>query len=148
MQTMPDALSLRDGKSVPMGALLALGGGLALYQVSSLVLGPAGSRQLSLSLSLPAPTMEEPADVVTSNINLVLGTLVATPPTAAVPAGHPTVASTPHRAAQRAAAPGSSASNASAPVVVPESKTAPHPPASRPTPPTQPTQPTPASIGD
>ncbi|HET9848299.1 MAG TPA: hypothetical protein VFR68_07065 [Candidatus Dormibacteraeota bacterium] len=66
-----------------MGMLLAVGGGLALYQMTSLVLGPGGIRQLPLSLNLPsADVLELPATA--SNGSLAVGTLAT--PMAATPA--------------------------------------------------------------
>lgn len=137
MQTMPDALSLRGGRSVSMGALLALGGGLALYQMTSLVLGPDSSRQLPLSLSIPVTQVEELSDQMASNVNLVLGSRVSAAPAAAAPSSHPVVASTLHPRIAPHAGPASGPSSAPAPVVTPEPKTAPHPPVLRPTPPAE-----------
>ncbi|HEV3097361.1 MAG TPA: hypothetical protein VG104_09470 [Candidatus Dormibacteraeota bacterium] len=54
---------------------LAFGGGLALYQMTSLVLVPSGPRQLHLSLSVPSLDRTDRADPVASNTSLVLGSL-------------------------------------------------------------------------
>jgi hypothetical protein len=59
-----------------MGMLLALGGGLALYQMTSLMLGPGASRQLSISLNIPAVDVEDLSPPVAS-VNLVLGMLAS-----------------------------------------------------------------------
>lgn len=117
MQTMPDATVMRSGRSVSMGALLALGSGLALYQLTSLVLGPAGSRSLPLSLSLPVTEVEDLSDPVTSNVNLILGSLMPAAPLAAASAGNPDVASINRRGSVRVSTPGNAL--APAPIVAP-----------------------------
>jgi len=94
---MPAITVAATGRGLSAGALLAFGGGLALYH--SLVLGPAGSRELHLSLTIPAADVAEPSRPLASGAILVLGNLAA-----------PTRAPTPpHRsarpAAPRAAAP-------------------------------------------
>ena len=99
---MPAITVAATGRGLSAGALLAFGGGLALYQLTSLVLGPAGSRELHLSLTIPAADVAEPSLPPASGATLVLGSL-ATPTPAPTP---------PHRsarpAAPRAAAPTSS----------------------------------------
>jgi hypothetical protein len=92
MQAMPAITAAATGRGLS-GALLAVGGGLALYQLTSLVLGPAGSRQLQLSLTIPAAEVAEPSLPPASGANLIIGSL-ATPTPAA-----------PHRASARPAAP-------------------------------------------
>jgi hypothetical protein len=74
---------------------MVVGGGLVLYQLTSLVLGPAAEiRQLPLAITAPSI---DPADVsqpVIDNVNLVLGTIaqpVAPAPTAAVGRQKPVV---------------------------------------------------------
>lgn len=91
------------------GALLILAGGLALYQMTSLVLGPGGSRQLHLSLSVPAADADDHNESWVPSLTLVLGTLGpaqvsstlarsgvargrAITPVAATPAAQPAVA--------------------------------------------------------
>jgi hypothetical protein len=91
---------------ISAGTVLVVGGGLALYQMTSLVLGPGGSRQLHLSLAVPAVDTQEPTESWTSGGKLVLGMLA--PPAPAVRAAARSlvahrVASTP--AASVAAAP-------------------------------------------
>jgi hypothetical protein len=49
-------------RALSADALLAVGGGLALYQLTSLVLGPVGIRELHLSLTIPAADVDEPSD--------------------------------------------------------------------------------------
>lgn len=91
---MPAITAVAAHRGLSAGALLAVGGGLALYQMTSLVLGPAGSRELHLSLTIPAADLDEPSLPQTSSANLVLGTLAA-------PRSAPPV--TPHRASGRPA---------------------------------------------
>ena len=95
-------------RALSMGTLLIAAGGLALYQMTSLVLGPAGSRQLHLSLSVPAADPEERGDSWASGSSLTLGTLAPPSPAAsaraasthahrvsATPAGQPAAAPLP-----------------------------------------------------
>jgi hypothetical protein len=58
------------------GTVLIVGGGLALYQMTSLVLGPAGSRQLHISLTIPGAEPEEGSESWSSGMRFALGTLV------------------------------------------------------------------------
>ena len=81
------------------GTLLALGGGLLLYQMTSLVLGPAGSRQLHVSLTIPAIEVNEPSLSLASGVNLVVGSV-----TAPVSTGVPSRPAALHRAPSRPAA--------------------------------------------
>ena len=46
-------------RALSAATLLIVGGGLGLYQLTSLVLGPGGSRQLNVSLTVPAVDTEE-----------------------------------------------------------------------------------------
>src|SRR2546423_9203671 len=93
MQAMPAITAAATGRGLSAGALLALGGGLALYQLTSLVLGPAGSRQLQLSLTIPAAELAEPSLPPASGATMILGSLAT-----------PTPAPAPHRASARPAA--------------------------------------------
>jgi hypothetical protein len=68
--------------ALSMGTLVIAGAVLALYQMTSLVLGPGGSRQLHLSLTVPAADTEEHTEAWTSSGKLALGTLVAPVPAA------------------------------------------------------------------
>jgi hypothetical protein len=81
-----------------MRALLVLSaaGGLALYQMTSLVLGPAGSRELHLSLAIPTVDADELSQLVRPNVDQVLGMAVAATPTASATASRLAL----HRAAQ------------------------------------------------
>ena len=81
-------------RALSAATALAFGGGLALYQMTSLVLGPAGTRELHLSLSMPMVEASERAEPVAPSADLALGS--AAP---AVVARAGTVASTRHRAA-------------------------------------------------
>jgi hypothetical protein len=76
MQTMSPARGVAvAGRGVlSAGAVLILGAGLALYQLTSLVLGPAGSRQLDLSLTIPTIEVADPSEPVGSSIVLMVGT--------------------------------------------------------------------------
>ena len=88
------------------GTLLIAGGGLALYQMTSLVLGPAGSRELHFSLTVPAVTQDEPSESSTMGNTFSLGTLVGRAPAASVrPASTVTRRASATPAPQRAAAP-------------------------------------------
>jgi hypothetical protein len=78
-------------RAISGSALLVFGGGLALYQMTSLVLGPVGdSRQLQLAISVPPVDLGDLSEPVVSNVNLVLGTLArpAAPPASTSPAPH------------------------------------------------------------
>ncbi|HKV30715.1 MAG TPA: hypothetical protein VJT14_06845 [Candidatus Dormibacteraeota bacterium] len=67
-------------RALSMGTLLIVGAALALYQMTSLVLGPGGSRQLHLSLMLPAADAAERTESWASSGKLALGMLVAPAP--------------------------------------------------------------------
>jgi hypothetical protein len=78
---MPGFTAVASRRALSAGTLLVFGGGLALYQMTSLWLGPAGSREFHLSLTMPA-VEEELSEPRTSDLNLALGTLVASRPAA------------------------------------------------------------------
>lgn len=68
---------------------MMFGGVFALYQMTSLVLGPAvESRQLPLSISAPAVELDDLSEPVITNVKLVLGALAgpAASPVDALPA--------------------------------------------------------------
>lgn len=92
MQAMPGISVVARGRALSTGAMLVFGGGLALYQMTSLVLGPVGSRQLHLSLTIPAVQVQDLSEPLTSSVNVVLGTHAAPPPAASgltrVPSSH------------------------------------------------------------
>ena len=73
---MPGFTAVASRRALSAGTLLVFGGGLALYQITSLVLGPVGSRDFHLSLATPA-VEDELSEPKTSDLNLALGTLVA-----------------------------------------------------------------------
>jgi hypothetical protein len=74
MQAMPGVRGVANGRIVSAGATLVFGAGLALYQLTSLVLGPVGSRQLDLSLSIPGIEVQDLSDSNASTVKLVVGT--------------------------------------------------------------------------
>jgi hypothetical protein len=77
MQAMSAIPAAAAHRALSAGAVLAFGGGLALYQLTSLVLGPAASRELHLSLTIPAADVTEPTLVPAVGARPVLGTLTA-----------------------------------------------------------------------
>jgi hypothetical protein len=87
---MPARSGRKRSRDLSAGALLALGGGLALYQLSTLGLGPSGERQLQLSLSIPPAAGESASEPDLTSVYLVVGSLAAPAPsldgTAAEPA--------------------------------------------------------------
>ena len=87
MRAMPAVPGIGSGRMVSAGAVLVSLAGLSLYQLTSLVLGPAGSRQLDLSLAMPAVDVQEQSETAGTSATLVVGAL-ATPatPLARVPA--------------------------------------------------------------
>jgi hypothetical protein len=88
MQTMAGLTAGASRWALSAGTVLVLGGGLALYQVTSLVLGPAGSRQLNISLTVPAFAVDDPSESPGLSLDRMLGTLAAPVPTVAVAARH------------------------------------------------------------
>jgi hypothetical protein len=123
MQAIPMDTARR--RAISGGALLVFGGGLALYQMTSLVLGPDGdSRQLRLAISAPSVDLIDLSEPVISNVNLVLGTL-ARP---AAPPASPSAAS--HRDGVRAPLVSKASPPAAAPIVAPTAE--PVAPTSRP----------------
>jgi hypothetical protein len=74
MQAMPRVRGVANGRIVSAGATLVFGAGLALYQLTSLVLGPASSRQIDLSLSIPGIELQDLSDSNASTIKFVIGT--------------------------------------------------------------------------
>jgi hypothetical protein len=85
MQAMPGFTAVAGRRALSAGTLLVFGGGLALYQMTSLVLGPTGSREFHISLTIPA-VEDEVSEPKISRVNLALGTLVAPGPAAPVSA--------------------------------------------------------------
>lgn len=68
------------------GILLIFGAGLALYQLTSLALGPAGSRQIDLSVSIPGVEVIDQSGSIWPPANPTLGTRLPTPARAAMAA--------------------------------------------------------------
>jgi hypothetical protein len=71
---MPGVTAGTSRWALSAGTVLLFVGGLALYQMTSLLLGSAGSRQLQVSLALPAVANEDPS-AVSFGADIVLGTL-------------------------------------------------------------------------
>ncbi len=81
---MRGLLAVAGQRGLSAGTLLIAAGGLALYQMTSLVLGPAGSRELHLSLAIPAVDADDVSEGATPSGSHSLGTVVAiTPPPSA-----------------------------------------------------------------
>jgi hypothetical protein len=74
MQVMRGAPGVASGRIVSAAALLVAGAGLALYQLTSLVLGPVSSRQLDLSLTIPAVEAQDVSGPMASTTTIVVGT--------------------------------------------------------------------------
>ena len=93
-------------RALSLGSLVIAGAVLALYQMTSLVLGPGGSRELHFSLTVPAVTQDEPSESSTMGNTFSLGTLVGRAPAASVrPASNVSRRASATPAPQRAAAP-------------------------------------------
>ena len=67
-------------RGLSAGALLIAAGGLTLYQMTSLVLGPAGSRELHLSLAIPMVDADDLSDAARPGSSQTLGMVVAVGP--------------------------------------------------------------------
>jgi hypothetical protein len=119
-------------RALSAGTLLMAAGGLALYQMTSLVLGPAGSRELHLSLSIPVADPDERGESLASVRNLSLGTLDLPSP---APSARAATIHT-HRGSSTPAGP---------PAAAPLPPVAPQPPKTQPSPPLPPVAPLPAS---
>ena len=98
MQTMPAVPDVASGRILAAGGILVVAAGLALYQLTSLVLGPVSTRQLDLSLTIPAVEVQDLSEPMAPTISVVVGTratpassssrairVVAPPPAAAAP---------------------------------------------------------------
>jgi hypothetical protein len=83
MQAMQRFSAVASRRALSVGTVLVFAGGLALYQMTSLVLGPAGSRELHLSLTIPA-VEDERSEPKTSGAHFAIGTLVSPGPAASV----------------------------------------------------------------
>jgi hypothetical protein len=80
MLGMRGLLAVAGQGGLSAGTLLIAAGGLALYQMTSMVLGPAGSRELHLSLAIPAVDADEVSEAATPSGSHSLGTVVAITP--------------------------------------------------------------------
>ena len=118
MQTMPAVPGVVSGRILSAGVIFVAAAGLALYQLTSLVLGPVSTRQLDLSLTIPAVEVQDLSEPMAPNISVVVGTR-ATP---AAPPSHATRVVAPPRAA---VAPTPRASSHPLPSVVPTPKSHP-----------------------
>ena len=106
---MRGLIAVAGQRGLSAGTLMIAAGGLVLYQMTSLVLGPAGSRDLHLSLAIPTVDADELSDPVRSGVNEVLGMAVAaTPAPSARSSG---------QALRRAAQPQPTAPPAAAPII-------------------------------
>jgi hypothetical protein len=134
MQAMPGTTAAASRWTLSAGTVLALGGGLVLYQMTALVLGPSGSRELHVSLRVPAIDVNQPALSLASGGNLVLGSLMA--PASARVSGRPAAE---HRAPSRPVAHRSAAPVAPKPTPAAKTPTAvpPLPVGSKDTPPNE-----------
>jgi hypothetical protein len=74
MQSMPGVQGVASGRTLSLGALVLFGAGFALYQLTSLVLGPVSSRQLDLSLTIPPLEVRDPSETLAPRAAVVLGT--------------------------------------------------------------------------
>ena len=77
---MRGLLAVSGQRGLSLGSLLIAVGGLTLYQMTSLVLGPAGSRELHLSLAIPAVDADDVLEVATPSGSRALGMVVAITP--------------------------------------------------------------------
>ena len=105
---MRGLLAVAGQRGLSVGSLLIAAGALTLYQMTSLVLGPAGSRELHLSLAIPAVDADDVSEVATPSGSHTLGMVVAI-----TPAPSPTAW---RQALRRPAQPSPTATPAAAPV--------------------------------
>ena len=74
MQPMPAVPGAASRRMLSAGAILAVAAGLALYQLTSLVLGPVSTRQPDLSLTIPAVEVQDLSEPMAPSISIVVGT--------------------------------------------------------------------------
>jgi hypothetical protein len=81
MHAMPELQGVASGRTLSAGAMLVFGAGFALYQLTSLMLGPVSSRQLDLSLTIPGVDGQDLSEPLAPNVMVVVGmrTMPATP---------------------------------------------------------------------
>jgi hypothetical protein len=116
MQAMPGVQGVASGRVLSAGATFVIGAGLALYQLTSLVLGPVANRQLDFSLTIPTVEGQDLSEPLAPAITVVVGTR-------ATPAAHSARVSTSRRAAS-VATPRASSQPRAAVVASPESQPA------------------------
>jgi hypothetical protein len=75
MQAMQRAAAAVGPRALSGATALVFAGGFALYQMTSLVLGPPATRQLQLSLSLPVLEPNDRVEPADSSTTIVLGIL-------------------------------------------------------------------------
>jgi hypothetical protein len=75
MQTMPATTGPTQRRAVSAGTVLIALSGLALYQLTSLALGPAGNRQLHLSLNIPTVEGQLLPDSLAARVTYAVGSL-------------------------------------------------------------------------
>jgi outer membrane biosynthesis protein TonB len=121
IQTM-GAMAIERRWAASGGALLVFAGGLALYQLTSLVLGPAEEvRELPLAITAPSVDLPDLSQPVIDNVTLVPGT-------GAQPlAPAPTVAAPTPKAAVKASIPSRSSVTPKTPVSAPVATLPPRP---------------------
>jgi len=93
---MPRATAAVRPRVLSGATALVFGGGLALYQMTSLVLGPPAARQLNLSLTIPVAEPTERAEPAAANASFVIG---AVAPLLRLPSGAGRSATPSHRPA-------------------------------------------------
>ena len=86
---MRGLLTVAGQRGLSAGTLLIAAAGLTLYQVTSLVLGPAGSRGLHLSLAIPAVDADDVSGVAAPSGSHTLGIVVAIAPASSPTAWQP-----------------------------------------------------------
>ena len=69
-------------QALSAGTVLIAAGGLALYQMTSLVLGPAQARELPVSLTIPTVDADRLPETVGPGASHILGMAVAPTPSA------------------------------------------------------------------
>lgn len=102
---MQGLLAVAGQRGMHAGTLMIAAGGLALYQMTSLVLGPAGDRQLPLSLAVPTVDADTLSDAARPSVDVVLGLAVALTPSPASTASRPALRHLAHAQAPAAAPP-------------------------------------------
>src|SRR5205823_3863534 len=80
MLGMRGLLAVAGQRGLSAGTLLIAAGGLTLYQMTSLVLAPAGSHELHLSLAIPAVDADDVFGAATPGGGHTLGMVVAITP--------------------------------------------------------------------